>query len=265
MHPSASSGTVVPIPPKAPSNQTMERGGAPNLPQKPVAPKDLLDGGNLNAGRDATDNLTDLLDSAAISLPPAGSGTHNSANPFDVFGQTRSPSGAQAFAPQGAPGNVHMPPNQTLPQGHGQISPPPQQMPQNTQAVSQPMMSPGAPFGASQGAYPSPQPLMHQNQLGAMPGQAPNPPQGAGFPVHQHGSQPGFMPTPQQQIQHPQPGQGAPQQQPPFLGQNVGAVPHPFGQQHQQQQFVPPPQYSGQPTAKPPQLNMNQFDPFAKK
>lgn len=261
MHPSATSGTVVPIPPKAPSNQAMERGGAPIPPQKPVAPQDLLDGGNVNVGRDSSDLLTDLLDNAAISPQPSSSGNLNGANPFDAFAQGRSLPAAQPLAPQVV--NSQVQPTPTPPQGHRQITPPPQQLPQNAQAPPQLMTSPGAPFGASPGAYPPPQPMIHPNQGGTMP-TIPNapafahPPQSTGFPVHQqHGVQPGFMPTPQQQIQNP--GQGAPQ--PPFQGQNVGAVPHPFGQQL----VPPPPQYSGQPAPKPPQMNMNQFDPFAKK
>jgi hypothetical protein len=258
MHPSASSGTVVPVPPKAPSNQPMERGGAPTPLQRTVAPQDLLDGGNLHVGRDTADVLTDLLDSAAISPQPDGSGPHKNSNPFDEFAHARTPINAQI--------------QQTTspPQGHGQVASPPQQLQQNAQAAPHLMTSPGAPFGASQGAYPPPQPLIQPNQPGTLSGQ-PNSPaithpsQSAGYLVHQQqGVQQGLMSTPLQQTQHPQSGQGPMQHQASFPGQNVSAFSHPFGMQ-QQQQLVPPPQYSGQPTPKPPQMNINQFDPFAKK
>ena len=254
MHPSASSGTVVPIPPKAPTNQTMERGAAPTSQQMPVAPQDLLDGGS-NVRRDSADVLTDFFDSAAISSQQGGSGSNSTSNPFDAFAQTISP----PVAPQ-------VPPTQIPPQGQSPITPAHQQ---NAQAGPQLFRSPGPSIGAAQVVNQPTQPMMLPNQPGSMLGQpnAPTmtrPPQSVGFQAQQQiGAQQGFMPTPQQ-IQHPHhPGQGLPQQQQPFQGQNFAATPYPYSQQ--QQQFGQPHQHSDQPSPKPPQMNMNQFDPFAKK
>jgi hypothetical protein len=86
MHPSASSGTVVQLPPKAPEQLKMDRGGVPSPPQQKVVPvNDLLDGGTQPENKKVSGELTDFFDSVAISAPINGNATRPDANPFNAF------------------------------------------------------------------------------------------------------------------------------------------------------------------------------------
>jgi hypothetical protein len=77
MHPSASSGTIVPIPPKAPTSQTMVRGN--ERPQQ----EDLLGQDTAvgpQGGSGAADDLMGLFDNMGFVSP-----TSAESNPFDAF------------------------------------------------------------------------------------------------------------------------------------------------------------------------------------
>ena len=91
MHPTASSGTVVLIPPKVPTSETMVRGS--ETPQRRPAsaiatkPSDLLDRAH-HAGSGAADDLVGLFDVFEVTSPSVMEGVSSSkdnSNPFDAF------------------------------------------------------------------------------------------------------------------------------------------------------------------------------------
>jgi hypothetical protein len=156
MHPSASGGTVVQLPPKAPNKVTMDRGGGPiSQPQKGAPVNDLLDGGNqVVKTTDATAQITDFFDSVAISSPPSGATSHIDANPFNTFAPvpvavSNSATPTIAQLPMTPPASAHV---QVQHQG----------------PVTHFGSPPGAAFPYQQGHAPPP--MVHQNHIGQPPG-----------------------------------------------------------------------------------------------
>jgi hypothetical protein len=226
MHPSAVSGTFVQIPPKAPSKETMERGTESTIqPHKASAPNDLLDGGVVTTNNDVTNSLHDFFDN--VSITGSSTNNHNDANIFDTYvpGQSTQPAG-NVFSP-----TIAQIPAQSLPQGNTNINHvlsghgPP-----NQQVVTV----------ASQGVFSPPA----QGYLGHVHQNA-----NVNANLQQH-SQAGvhlLHPTPQGMISS---------HRSPNYGQTLAGPPQQPFTMHQ------PPGIAGERT---PALNINQFDPFAKR
>lgn len=86
MHPSASGGTVVQLPPKAPDKFTMDRGGTQVAQQQNATPaSDLLGGESQEVKKEENAQLTDFFDSVSISAPSSVNVAHRDSNPFNSF------------------------------------------------------------------------------------------------------------------------------------------------------------------------------------
>ena len=226
MHPSASGGTVVQLPPKAPDKVTMDRGGRP-VSQAPqiASANDLLDGVNQAAKKEDTVQLTDFFDSVVISSPSTGAAAHHDSNPFSTFAQVPA-----TFSSGATPTIVQLP-----------IKPPTSA---HAQVHHQGPVTPfvGSPQGAS---YPHQQghasQMVNRNTIGH-PGPVP------------HGVSSNAPPQYQQPSTY--------QQSPPT--QNVIPAFHPHS--NQSPTMTGPPHPTTQPPLqRPPSSNLSQFDPFAKR
>lgn len=156
MNPSASGGTVVPLPPKAPVKVTMDRGGAQASRQQIVAPtNDLLGGETQAVKKEDTAQLTDFFDSVAISTPTNGTtaSVNSNPNPFNSFAPALN-----NFSP--TPTIAQLPTN-TLTSTNQQV--------QHQGQVSQSGMPPVASFPYSQVHAPQ---MVNQNNTGIQ-GQGP--------------------------------------------------------------------------------------------
>ena len=124
MHPSASGGTVVQLPPKAPDKVTMDRGGGPTSSRQITAQvNDLLDGVSQPARKEEVAQVTDFFDSVAISSPPSGVAARMDSNPFNVFAPV--PVAPNSFAtPTIAQLPIHPPTSAHVPVPHqGTVAP----------------------------------------------------------------------------------------------------------------------------------------------
>lgn len=103
MHPNASNGTIVQIPPKAPEKLTIDRGGGPSQGHLPLKSHDFLQPGSQpDAAKDPTSQIVDFFDNANISSPAStAAAPRQDVNPFDTFapGQGPSPPSQATFSP----------------------------------------------------------------------------------------------------------------------------------------------------------------------
>ena len=225
MHPSASGGTVVQLPPKTPDKVTMDRGDGPvSQPQKVAPVNDLLDVASQAVKKAETAQLTDFFDSVAITPPSSGTAARLDSNPFSTFAPV-----PPAVSSGTTPTIAQIPINPTVTAHiHAQHQGP----------VSHFGSPPGASFPYQQGHAPQ---MVNQNSPVGQTGQLP------------HGA---YSNMPQQPPQQP----GAYPSHP----QNVAPVFHPPPNQSPTL-TGPSHTITQPPLQRPPSSNLSQFDPFAKR